>query len=60
MSLSCTREKPSTADPSKLMPSSKAVSSSVGGMATDFSWPRTSVNHRSTKRMPRSSTVRST
>ena len=43
-SLSCTREKPSMDEPSKVMPSSRAFSSSAGVMAKDFSWPRTSVN----------------
>ena len=60
MSLSWTRLKPSMADPSKVMPSSKAFSSSPGTMAIDLSWPSTSVNHRRMKRMPRSSTDRST
>ena len=59
-SLSCTRLKPSIAEPSKCMPSSKAFSSSAGEMANDFSWPRTSVNQSRTRRTPRSSTVRST
>ena len=44
----------------EVMPSSKAFSSSAGGMAKRLSWPRTSVNHRRTSRTPRSSTVRST
>ena len=60
ISVSCLREKPSIAEPSKRMPSSKAVSSSAGVMANDFSIPRMSVNQRRTKRTPRSSTVRST
>jgi hypothetical protein len=60
MSLSCTRVKPSIAEPSKPMPSAKAPSSSAGAMATDFSVPSTSVNHSRTKRMSRSSSVRST
>ena len=60
MSDSWTREKPSMEDPSKSMPSSKAVSSSAGVMANDFRNPSTSVNQRRMKRMPRSSTVRST
>ena len=59
-SLSCTRLKPSMAEPSKCMPSSKAFSSSAGEMATDFSWPSTSVNQSRMRRTPRSSTVRST
>ena len=36
MSLSLARAKPSIADPSKPMPSSKAPSSSAGAIATDF------------------------
>ncbi len=60
MSLSCTRLKPSIDEPSKVIPSSKAFSSSPGTMAMDFSWPRTSVNHRRMKRIPRSSTDLST
>ena len=59
-SVSCTRLKPSIDEPSKVMPSSKAFSSSAGVMANDFSWPRTSVNQRRMSRTPRSSTVRST
>ncbi len=59
-SLSWMRLKPSIAEPSNCMPSSKAPSSSAGEMANDFSWPRTSVNQSRTKRTPRSSTVRST
>ena len=59
-SLSWTRLNPSMAEPSKCMPSSKAFSSSAGEMATDLSWPSTSVNHRRMRRTPRSSTVRST
>ena len=59
-SLSCTRLKPSMAEPSKCMPSSKAFSSSAGEMATDLSWPSTSVNQRRISRTPRSSTVRNT
>ena len=35
-SLSCTRLKPSMAEPSKVMPSSRAFSSSAGVMAEDF------------------------
>src|SRR3954452_22517940 len=46
--------------PSNPMPSEKAPSSSAGATATDFSVPRTSVNHSRTKRMSRSSMVRST
>ena len=59
-SLSWTRLKPSMADPSKVMPSSRAFSSSAGVMAKVLGVPRTSVNHSWTKRTPRSSTVRST
>ncbi len=60
MSLSCTRAKPSIADPSKPIPSANAPSSSAGAIATDFSVPSTSVNHSRMKRMSRSSSVRST
>src|SRR3954467_11978661 len=60
MSDSCTREKPSIAEPSKPMPSAKAPSSSAGATATDLRKPRTSVNHSRTKRMSRSSIVRRT
>ena len=60
MSDSCTRAKPSIADPSKPMPSLNAPSSSAGAMATDFSEPSTSVNHSRTKRTSRSSSARST
>ena len=42
------------------MPSAKAPSSSAGAIATDFRKPSTSVNHSRTKRMSRSSIVRST
>ena len=59
-SLSCTRLKPSMAEPSNVMPSSRAFSSSAGVMANAFGTPRTSVNQSWMKRMPRSSTVRST
>ena len=59
-SLSWTRLKPSMAEPSNWMPSSNAASSSTGEMATDLSWPSTSVNHRRTRRTRRSSMVRST
>ena len=57
MSLSLARAKPSMAEPSKPMPSSNAPSSSAGATATDFSVPRTSVNHSRTKRISRSSSV---
>ena len=59
-SLSCTRLKPSIAEPSKVIPSSRAFSSSAGVMLKDFGMPSTSVNHSWMKRTPRSSTVRST
>ena len=59
-SASCTRLNPSMADPSKVMPSSSAFSSSAEVMLNPFGVPRTSVNQSWTKRMPRSSTVRST
>ena len=51
------RLKPSIADPSKVMPSSRAFSSSAGVMLNVFGVPRTSVNQSCTKRMARSSTV---
>jgi hypothetical protein len=60
MSDSWTRANPSTAEPSKPIPSAKAPSISEEVIATDFSMPRTSVNHSRTNRMSRSSTVRST
>src|SRR3954451_11276486 len=60
MSDSCTRAKPSIAEPSKPMPSAKAPSSSAGATATDLRKPSTSVNHSRTKRMSRSSIVRRT
>ena len=59
-SLSWTRLKPSMAEPSKVIPSSRAFSSSAGVMLNALGVPRTSVNQSWTKRMPRSSTVRST
>ncbi len=59
-SLSWTRLKPSMAEPSKVMPSSSAFSSSAGVMLNVFGVPRTSVNHSWTNLIPRSSTVRST
>ncbi len=59
-SASCTRLKPSMAEPSKVMPSSSAFSSSAGLIAKLFRLPSTSVNHRRINRTPRSSTVRST
>src|SRR5947209_6583090 len=60
MSDSCTRAKPSIAEPSKPMPSANAPSSSAGATATDLRNPSTSVNHNRTKRMSRSSIVRRT
>ena len=57
---SVTRANPSIAEPSKPMPSSNALSSSAGAIATDFKKPKTSVNHKRTKRILRSSTVRRT
>src|SRR5829696_1352927 len=60
MSLSEARAKPSIAEPSNPMPSAKAPSSSAGATATDFRKPSTSVNHSRTKRISRSSSVRST
>src|SRR3954451_10850621 len=48
------------AEPSMPMPSSKADSSSAGATDTLFSVPSTSVNQSRTKRMSRSSSVRST
>ncbi len=60
MSASCTRLYPSMAEPSNVMPSSSATSSSAGVMAKDFIVPRTSANQRRTNHTPRSSTVRST
>ena len=59
-SLSWTRLKPSMADPSKVIPSSRAFSSSAGVMVKVLGVPSTSVNHSWTNRMPRSSTVRRT
>src|SRR5579884_2266681 len=55
-----TRANPSMEEPSKPMPSSKAPSSSAGAIATDLRNPSTSVNHSRTKRISRSSSVRST
>ncbi len=59
-SASWMREKPSIDEPSNVMPSSSAFSSSAGLMAKLFRLPSTSVNQRRTRRTPRSSTVRST
>ncbi|CAB4877712.1 unannotated protein [freshwater metagenome] len=60
MSDSVTRANPSMADPSNPIPSSKAFSNSAGAIATDLRKPKTSVNHNRTKRIFRSSIVRST
>ena len=57
---SWTRLNPSMAEPSKVIPSSRASASSVEVMLNPLGVPRTSVNHSWTKRMLRSSTVRST
>ncbi len=54
------RLNPSMADPSKCTPSLKAFSSSIGDMATDLSWPTTSVNQSLISLTFRSSTARST
>ena len=59
-SASWTRLNPSMAEPSKVIPSSSAFSSSAEVMLNPLGVPSTSVNHNWTKRMPRSSTVRST
>ena len=59
-SASWTRLNPSMAEPSKVIPSSSAFSSSAEVMLNPLGVPSTSVNHSWTKRMPRSSTVRST
>src|SRR6266705_629664 len=47
-------------EPSKIMPCSKASSSSAGVIANDFRKPSTSVNQSRMKRMSRSSTIRRT
>ena len=57
MSDSCTRAKPSMAEPSNPIPSAKACSNSAGATATDLRKPSTSVNHSRTNRMSRSSSV---
>src|SRR3712207_5629024 len=49
--------KPVIEEPSKPIPPSKASSSSAALMEKLLSWPRMSVNHSRTKRMPRSSTI---
>ncbi len=59
-SLSWMRLKPSIDEPSKVIPSSRAFSSSAGLMAKLLRLPSTSVNHSLISRTPRSSTVRST
>ena len=59
-SLSWTLLKPSIADPSNVMPSSSAFSSSAGVIEKVLGVPSTSVNQSCTNRMPRSSTVRRT
>ena len=59
-SASWMREKPSIDEPSNVMPSSRAFSSSAGLMAKLLRLPRMSVNHRRISRTPRSSTVRRT
>ena len=59
-SLSWMRPKPSIDEPSNVIPSSSAFSSSAGLMAKLFRLPSTSVNHSRISRTPRSSTVCST
>ena len=56
-SASWMRLNPSIADPSNVMPSSRAFSASAGVMLKVFGVPSTSVNQSCTKRMARSSTV---
>ena len=60
MSDSWIRLNPSIEEPSKPIPSANAPSSSCEVIVKAFRNPRTSVNHRRTNRIPRSSTVRST
>ena len=60
MSDSWMRANPSIEEPSKPMPSVRAPSSSCEVIVNAFRNPRTSVNQRRTKRIPRSSIVRST
>ncbi len=55
-SASWMREKPSIDEPSNVIPSSRAFSSSAGLMAKLLRLPRMSVNHRRISRTPRSST----
>ena len=57
-SASWIREKPSIDEPSNVMPSSSAFSSSAGEIAKLLRFPRMSVNHSRTRRTPRSSTDR--
>ena len=59
-SASWMRENPSIEDPSNVIPSSRAFSSSAGLMAKLLRLPRMSVNQRRISRTPRSSTLRST
>ena len=59
-SLSWIRLNPSIDEPSKVIPSSSAFSSSAGLIAKLFRFPRTSVNQSRISRTPRSSTVRRT
>ena len=59
-SVSWMRENPSIDEPSNVIPSSSAFSSSAGLMAKLLRLPRMSVNHSRTSRTPRSSTVRRT
>ena len=60
MSDSWIRLNPSIDEPSNPIPSANAPSSSCDVIVNDFRNPRTSVNHRRTKRIPRSSIVRRT
>ena len=48
------------AEPSKPIPSENAASNSAGATATDLREPITSVNHKRTKRISRSSIVLNT
>jgi hypothetical protein len=59
-SASWIRENPSIDDPSNVIPSPRAFSSSAGLMAKLFRLPRMSVNHSRISRTPRSSTLRNT
>src|SRR6202161_4311093 len=60
MSASETGANPPRVYATKPIPSAKAPSSSAGATATDFRYPSTSVNQSRTKRISRSSRVRST